>query len=116
MQSIIKNISKSTGIDIRVVTQVVHHPFKYVRDKISGNEERPIRIRYFGVFSQKYLLNKHSSVKRKVDIILQKDLKELAEHFNLPVEEAINHLNKLFEDKKYKEIDVLYKLLKPKKK
>ena len=113
MQSIIKNISKSTGIDIRVVTQVVHHPFKFVRDKISGNEERPIRIRYFGVFSQKYLLNKHSSVKRKVDIILTKYTKDLANYLNLSEEAAIIYLNKLFEDKKYKEIDVIYKKVKP---
>jgi hypothetical protein len=109
MQSIIKNISKSTGIDIRVVTQVVHHPFKFVRDKVSGNEERPIRIRYFGVFSQKLLLNKQSSTKRKVERILRWSTDNLAIYLNLSEEEAINHLNKLLEDKKYRDIDLIYK-------
>jgi hypothetical protein len=113
MNSIIKNISNSTGIDIRVVAQVVHHPFKFVRDKISSNDERPIRIRYFGIFAQKPVFNKKSQLKRKVEILSRDNLKDVANQLQMTEEGAFVHLNKLLEEKKYVEVNKIYKILYP---
>ena len=69
MNNIIKDISKSTGIDIRVVTQVVNHPLKFLREMISSDDVRPIRIKYLGVFTQKIYKTKQAYAIKRIEWI-----------------------------------------------
>lgn len=51
-EKLVKQIAKRKGMDERVVRLVADYPLKFVRDKISdGNNIRPIRVRYLGVFA-----------------------------------------------------------------
>ena len=56
---IIKNISLLRFKDLRVVRTIVYHPLLFAkRIMMDPDDNRPIRIRYFGAFVQKYLCNK----------------------------------------------------------
>lgn len=57
----IKKLSKKTNIDSRVVKMIADYPMKFARDRMADAEDdRPIRIRYFGVFLHKSASNEYS--------------------------------------------------------
>jgi hypothetical protein len=68
---IIKDIAKKYKLDYRHVKNIVYYPFKFAKAKMSDPlNERPIRIKYFGVFTQKHILNKDFYFKTKTEAML----------------------------------------------
>lgn len=61
---IIKELSIEFEKDVRVIDAITRHPFKYLYDLMQSDNERPFRIKYFGVFAVK------NSKLRKSKIIL----------------------------------------------
>lgn len=58
-RKIIKILSDKYDKDTRVVELITRHPFRFIRDVISDPiDDRPIRLMYFGVFTQKNTKNK----------------------------------------------------------
>ena len=59
---IINSISLLKFKDKRIIQNIVYHPLLFAKRRMTDpDDERPIRIRYFGVFTQKYLHNKTSA-------------------------------------------------------
>ena len=60
---LVKQLSKKHGVDPRIVRLVVDYPIKFIRDKIADPEDdRSIRLRYFGVFTPKYDYEKREKI------------------------------------------------------
>ena len=56
---IIKELSLRKFKDPRVIQAIVYHPILFAKKIMADpDDERPVRIRYFGVFTQKYIKNK----------------------------------------------------------
>lgn len=84
---IIKHISLIKFKDPRIIQTIVQHPMLFAKKTMADPDDfRPIRIRYFGVFVQKYMRNKEMF--RKFSYII-KALK------------TNDELYKIFEDPKF---------------
>jgi len=115
---ILKHISLIKNLDVRIIKNIVYHPLLFAKKKMADPDEyRPIRIRYFGVFIQKYMHNKEMF--KKLSYII----KALKEHHNLykifidPTFEtdleARIFVNKLFdEDNKQAILDIYNAIIK----
>lgn len=58
---IIKHISLIKFKDPRVIQAIVYHPMLFAKRRMADpDDDRPIRIRYFGAFVQKYMRNKET--------------------------------------------------------
>jgi hypothetical protein len=116
-----KEISVKLKIDKRVVHHVCNHPILFVKRCVEGSETRPIRIRHFGVFTQKEKLNKQYVM----DNILKKLLNLEGEDRNLLCEllavlfkekyttddfDCEKKINQLHADNDLKNLKKLYKL------
>ena len=56
-ERIIKEIAKKYNLDTRLVKTVVYHPIKFAKTKMENpTNNRPIRIRHFGLFTQKHII------------------------------------------------------------
>ncbi len=56
---IIKYLAEKYDKDARVIDLITRHPFRFIRDVISNPEDdRPVRLMYFGTFLQKKSRNK----------------------------------------------------------
>ncbi len=45
--------------DVRVISLITRHPFRFIRDIMSDpNDHRPVHLMYFGKFAQKTKYNK----------------------------------------------------------
>lgn len=67
---IIRRISLNRFVNERVVKYVASHPFLFTKGRMADPlEDRPIRIKYFGVFQQKKTANKENV--RKLNEVLQ---------------------------------------------
>jgi hypothetical protein len=56
---LIRELAKERGLDPRVVKNVVYYPIRFAKTKMENPvNNRPIRIRYLGIFTQKTILNK----------------------------------------------------------
>lgn len=53
-EELVKKLAQQTKLDPRVVRLVADYPLKFVREHIPADEDwRPIRVRYFAVFTPK---------------------------------------------------------------
>lgn len=58
-KKILKILTEKYNKDVRVIDLITRHPFRFIRDVISDPEDdRPIRLMYFGAFLQKNSRNK----------------------------------------------------------
>jgi hypothetical protein len=58
-ERLIKELAKKYTLDPRLVKTVVYYPIKFAKSKIENPiNNRPIRIRHFGLFTQKHIFNK----------------------------------------------------------
>jgi len=58
-ERIIKSISLDKFKDPRIIQHIVNHPILFAKHVMANPDDyRPVRIRYFGVFTQKYMYNK----------------------------------------------------------
>ena len=89
----------------------------FTRFCIEGNDNHPIRIRYFGVFTQKYILNKErmlDSIYHKLlkeDKSLVSDMLEVLFGDKFSIDEVDKKLEDLYISKDLKSLNKLYKPL-----
>lgn len=58
-EQIIEEMQNKFGIDRRVLREICYHPIRFAKRKMENmSDSRPVRIRYFGVFTQKNKYNK----------------------------------------------------------
>lgn len=112
MQDYIKHLSLKYGLDARVITEIVNHPLKFTRRVVTSSDDRSVRIRHLGIFSQKRGVNKYKLLKRHVDYMTDRDLEfhVLPDLLNMDTTQTSSYLYQLLEDKKYLEISELYYL------
>jgi len=66
-RELINKLSREHGVDPRVVQLVVDYPFSFARKRMADDEDdRPIRLRYLGVFVKK---GKHGKEEVKADTL-----------------------------------------------
>ena len=113
---IIRQISLNRFINERVVRQVVSHPILFARQRMADKDDnRPIRIKYFGTFVQKKIANKENV--RKLNEILQ--LVRFNEEHYLKVfdglftekEEILTHIRKAFNERNEEEFNEIYTII-----
>lgn len=69
---IVRHIARKYNKDPRVVREIVYHPFLFAKRRMEDDaEDRPIRIRYFGAFTQKEIKNKEFIMTKRKDILLE---------------------------------------------
>lgn len=75
---IIRELAKKYNKDIRVIKEIVYSPLKFAKRKITDDvDNRPIRIRYFGVFVQKEHYTKETKRMEKRIRELLKNIQEV---------------------------------------
>ena len=52
-KKILKELSIKYNKDVRVIDHITRHPFKFLYDLIQSDNEKPFRIKYFGLFVMK---------------------------------------------------------------
>lgn len=68
---IIRHIAKKYNKDPRVVREIVYHPLLFAKRRMEDDaEDRPIRIRYFGAFTQKEIKNKEFIMVKRKNVLL----------------------------------------------
>lgn len=71
-EKLIKELAKKYNKSPEVVKSLVYFPFKFAKEKMENiSDDRPIRIRYFGIFRHKYMKNKKYILRRKSDIMIE---------------------------------------------
>ena len=56
---ILRELSKKFNKDVRHIKTVAYYPIRFAKEIIENTlDDRPIRIRHFGVFTQKYISDK----------------------------------------------------------
>lgn len=56
---LIKDLAKKYNLDKRVIHNIVYYPIRFAKTKMEDPcNNRGIRIRYFGLFTQKHIVNK----------------------------------------------------------
>ena len=69
---LIRKIGKKYNLDWRVVQEVVYSPLKFTNRIVKDpTDMRPVRIMYFGIFTQKPTKNKLSRMKGHVKVLLE---------------------------------------------
>jgi hypothetical protein len=111
MENIKHEISLYFDTDKRVVNAIVNHPLKFLRDKVSGDDIRPVRIRYFGVFCQKgSKFNKVRAASYRVRSLLNTYSTDCVEYLHLnSKDEVVKYLEDMFMSSRYNDIDEFYK-------
>ena len=67
-EGLVKKLSLKTKVDPRVVRLIADFPIKFAKEKMSNDETwRPIRIRYFCMFTPKNNPNEFTSREKRVD-------------------------------------------------
>ena len=106
-QPILKELSLRYGLDMRVITQIVQSPFKFAKSKITSDDERPIRIRYFAVFHQKKKPNKRTAAEKNLKTILRLSESTLPRILGISWDECKIELNRMIKDGEFNKIEVL---------
>jgi hypothetical protein len=71
---IIKNLALKYKKDPRIIEAIVYSPLKFAKKVFEDpKDDRPIRIKYFGVFVQKPIFNKDTRMKKLLED-LRKDI------------------------------------------
>lgn len=117
---LLDKISAKYGVNRGVVEYIAHYPFRCLRRYISGNEERPIRLRYLGVFTMKKSINKEKATENKIKIIRERYADYIVKAINRmykediikTVDEAISKLEELKNNKEYDKVEKAFKLCK----
>lgn len=69
---IVRHIARKYNKDPRVVREIVYHPLLFAKRRMEDDaEDRPIRIKYFGAFTQKEIKNKKFIMGKRRDILLE---------------------------------------------
>ena len=69
---LIRDLAAKYKRDPRVIAEIVYSPLRFAKKVMNDDtDERAVRVRYFGVFTQKYKDNKKSRMEK-----LLKDLRE----------------------------------------
>ena len=115
---IIRDLAAKYKKDPRIIEVIVYSPIKFVKKVVNDNiDPRPIRIRYLGVFTQKYIKNKAERMERFIADI-EKDMaltsEVMAVMLNFPitgVESARKIIDTAKESKDYDKIRLIWDAL-----
>jgi len=110
---LIKHISLIKFKDPRVIQAIVYHPMLFAKHKMADPDDiRPIRIRYFGVFTGKYMRNKEMFKKLSYIIAALKANPKLIELFVDPTFDndldARMYVNNLFDSNDKASMEAIY--------
>jgi len=118
---IIKHISLIKFKDPRIIQAIVYHPFLFAKHKMADPDDyRPIRIRYFGTFVQKYMRNKEmykrisyitTQVKLHPKLINMFVDPDTGLPFFCSVDEFKKYINNLLETSEKVELDEIYNMV-----
>jgi hypothetical protein len=113
---ILKHIALSKFKDTRVVQAIAYHPLLFAKRKMSDPDDyRPVRIRYFGVFVQKYMHNKEMFKKMSYIFNTLKEHPKLIKVFIDPkfstLDEALDYVKQLIEENNKDALNVVYDVL-----
>jgi hypothetical protein len=72
---LIRDLAAKYKKDPRIIESIIYSPLKFAKKVINDDtDNRPIRIRYLGVFTQKHIKNKYNRMERFIED-LEKDMK-----------------------------------------
>jgi len=116
---LIRDLAVKYKKDPRIIEAIVYSPFKLAKKVINDDmDDRPIRIRYLGVFTQKHNMNKTNRMERLIKDI-EKDMAKTAVvmatmlHFPITgIESARNVINAAKESDDYEKIKMIWDALK----
>jgi hypothetical protein len=119
--SLEREIASKYKMDKRVIHQICNHPILFTKRCVEGSEQRPIRIRHFGVFVQKEKLNKQyvmdNILKRLLcvegdDRTLLKDLLEVLfnEKYSVEDYDCEKKINELHQKEDLRNLKRLYRM------
>ena len=101
---IIRDLAAKYKKDPRIIEAIVYSPLKFTKKVIEDpNDDRPIRIKYFGVFVQKPIFNKDTRMKKLIED-LRKDMVATSIvmgailHFPVPTTESAKHIIDMAEE------------------
>jgi nucleoid DNA-binding protein len=114
-EKILKKLAKKYNLDQRLVKNIVYYPIKFAKEKISDPvNTRPVRIRYFGVFTQKHIVNKNFLFENRVKSLID-NIEDVAVMMGAVLEFPITSLesakkiiNTAFEQKDYEKIELIW--------
>ena len=113
---IIRRISLNRFVNERVVKYVTSHPILFARQRMADPlDDRPIRIKYFGVFQQKKTANKENI--RKLNEALQllrfnsEHYLELFQGMFSKIEEISLHMRNCFRTNNMEEFYATYEMI-----
>jgi len=116
---IIRDLAAKYKKDPRIIEAIVYSPLKFTKRVIENpQDDRPVRIKYFGVFVQKPIFNKNTRMKKLLED-LRKDMKltvfVMASILQFPVsnEEQAKHIIDLAEETDdFEKIKMIWDVLK----
>lgn len=116
---LIRDLAAKYKKDVRIVEAIAYSPLKFAKTIINDEyDERPMRIRYLGVFTQKKKLNKTNRMIRIIEDI-EKDMATtsivMATLLDFPIkntEAAKKIIDSAKEDKDYEKIKMIWDALK----
>jgi hypothetical protein len=126
-EAILDLLSLKYKLDRRVIEYIAHYPFRFLKRAMIGNELKPIRLKYFGVFYMKKTQNKlHQLDNRYNQLIKEYTIDEVfssiqkvnfdVKHIHKNDEFVYNYLKYLVEIKDLVTLNKIYKLCRNKKK
>lgn len=110
-----RELAKKYKKDTRVIKTITEYPFKFAKERMSDpSDDRPIRIRYFGVFTQRKLKNKDVIMKYRTSALLDniEDVTVMMAtilDFVVPTfESAKKVIEKAYEEKDYDKLHMIW--------
>ena len=114
-EKLIKDLAKEFKLDKRIINNVVYYPLRFAKAKMEcPTNNRGIRIRYFGLFTQKHIVNKDYLYTLRTNSLLE-NINDVAIMmgsvlgFQISSEEsAKNIISSAFEQKDYEKIQLIW--------
>jgi len=103
-------------INERVVRHIVSHPILFAKQRMADpNDDRPIRIKYFGTFVQKKIANKENV--RRLNEVLKLVRLNSTHYLNVfdglfnDMDEILKHIRTAFNTRDKEEFDAVYNII-----
>ena len=95
---IIRDLAAKYKKDPRIIEAIVYSPLKFTKRVIENpQDDRPVRIKYFGVFTQKVVFNKDTRMKKLIsdlrkDMVVTSTVMGVLLHFIVPTIESASKI------------------------
>ena len=112
---LIRDLAKEFKLDKRIVNNIVYYPLKFAKEKMERpTNNRGIRIRYFGLFTQKHIINKDYLYTLRTNILLE-NINEvgimMGSVLEFPIsnaDSAKNIISEAYEKKDYDKLQLIW--------